>query len=166
MLAGVGRIRRFCLAAALLVIMSVTGCSTGTACPAIGWINTVGIHLNGNMGDVAAVELCAYGECASSAPMQPESEKPLQVLTPGELTAVPPTHHAVASPFSISRVDERNWQASVAMTTPERATLRVLSSTGQVLVERDVALEWRRVGGSGQCGGPGEAGPVNLDIPS
>lgn len=166
MVAGMGRIRRSGVAAVLLVTLAVTGCSITTACPAIGWTNTATIHLNGNVDGVATVELCADGVCATSDPLVQEPDEPLRVLTPEELASPAPSRHTLPSPFSISRVDERNWKAKVAMTTPETLTLRALNSTGQVLAEQDVALQWRRVGGSEQCGGPGEAGPVNLDIPS
>lgn len=44
--------------------------------------------------------------------------------------------------------------------------LRAVSAEGEVLAKRDFALEWRRVGGTEECGGPQEAGPVSLDIPS
>ena len=152
------------LVVAMLLTVAVAGCST--ACPAIGWINSVSFHLNGNVRDVAVLELCADGECATSAPLPQGSQESLHVLTPEELAAVSSQRPAGPSLFSISRVDERNWRASVAMTTPETVTVRALSSTGQVLAEREVALEWRRVGGTERCGGPGEAGSVDLDIPS
>lgn len=151
------------LVVALLMTVVVTGCST--ACPAIGWINSVSIHLNGNVRDVAVLELCADGECATSAPLPQESEESLRVVRPEELATVSSERPPGPSLFSILRVDERNWRASVGMTTPETVTVRALSSTGQVLAEREVPLEWRRVGGTEQCGGPGEAGPADLDIP-
>ena len=152
-----GRIRPLGLVAALLVAFVVPGCSIPTACPAISWFNTFSIHLDGNVANVAILEVCLDGECATSAPLPPETE---------ELATAVPTHPAALLPFSISRVDERNWTASIGMTTPDTVTLRALSSTGQVLAEREAPLEWRRVGGSEQCGGPGEAGPATLEIPS
>ncbi|MFL4474719.1 hypothetical protein ACIPVK_12035 [Paeniglutamicibacter sp. MACA_103] len=163
-MAGMRRRRPTGLAALLLAALAVPGCSVSGPCPAIGWINTVGIRLTGAVHDVAAVGVCADGECVTSAP--PDSDDPLRPLAPGAPAAATPTLHAIASPFFVSRVDQRTWQASVAMSTPETLTLRVLGTTGHVLVERDVALQWRRVGGSERCGGPVEAGPVIVDIPS
>lgn len=51
------------------------------------------------------------------------------------------------------------------MTAPENVTVRALDTAGEVLTEEEFALEWRRVGGSEECGGPGEAGPVTLVVP-
>lgn len=154
------------LASTLLVDLMVTGCAPGAACPASGWFNTVGIHLEGNLDDVAVVQMCAADGCAASAPLEQEPGKPFHASASGEPATVSSMPSAVTSLSSISRVDERNWRASVEMATPESVTVRVLTSTGQVLDEADFALEWRRVGRSDQCGGPGEAGPVNLEIPS
>ena len=136
-----GRIARSGIVLSLLLGLSA-GCSTEVLCPAIGWVNApVRIHLEGNAGDVAVVELCADGVCAASTPT------------------------ATSVPFVISPVDASNWQISLESATPDVLTLRALSSAGHVLVEQGVALEWRRVGGTAQCGGPSEAEPVTLEVP-
>lgn len=130
-------------------------------------MNTVRIELNGNAGSVAGIELCADGVCAASAPVQQVPDEPLRLATviPKDSATSAPAPTDIPLLFSISRIDERTWQISLDMATPERLTLRAVSATGEVLAERDVALEWRRVGGSEQCGGPSDAGPVSLDIP-
>jgi len=68
--------------------------------------------------------------------------------------------------FSITRVNKQALRVSLDMAAPETLTLRALSLAGDVLVEQDVALDWRRVGGSARCGGPSEAAPVVLNITS
>lgn len=50
--------------------------------------------------------------------------------------------------------------------TPDSVTVRVVSATGEVLAEEGADLTWRRIGGTAKCGGPSEAGPITLDIPS
>lgn len=164
--AGMGRIRRFGLTAVLLVGLAATGCSIEVGCPAIGWSNSVNIHLNGNAGEVAGFEVCADSDCVTWPALQEGPDEPLKLLTLDQLSSYSPAPASVPAPFSISRVDEWNWQISLAMTTPDKLTVHALSATGQVLAEKVSTLEWLRVGGSERCGGPGEAGPVNLDIPS
>lgn len=178
-----GRARILGLTVALLTAVALTGCTSLNACPAIGWFNTIEVNLTGNADDVASLELCANGECAASITARGETDEPLRLVTQdlAELQTAPP-EFPTASPrssqtdspaptalplmFSIVRVDERLWRISLDMAVPHRLAVRALSSTGDVLIERDVVLDWRRVGGSERCGGPAEAGPVSLDIPS
>ncbi|WP_299168467.1 hypothetical protein [uncultured Arthrobacter sp.] len=77
---------------------------------------------------------------------------------------VPPTQRTIM-PFSSTRVESDRWRIDVGMSAPEQVTLRALDADGDVLAEEDFPLEWVRVGGSEQCGGPGEAGPVTLSVP-
>lgn len=163
-----GKIRLFGLVATLLACLTTTGCSPFGACPAIGWSNVVEVHLNGNVSEVASVELCVAGVCSTSTPGPLGSFEPRQITTlgPEQLPSISPAPAATYSPYSSTRVDERTWKIQVQMSTPGSATIHALSTAGTVLAEKDVVLEWRRVGGTEQCGGPGVAGPISLDIPS
>ncbi len=158
------------LAAASFVILAMTGCSFGVACPAIGWINAVDIHVDGNASDVAVVEFCVDGACGSSESSPLLSDGSVRLYTPGTFPpvaqSIPPTVSAPIPTLGISRIDERNWQALLGMTEPVTVTVRALSSTGQVLVEKVADLQWTRSGGSEQCGGPSTTGTVTLDVPS
>lgn len=176
-LPGMGRIRFLSVAVALLASFAVTGCAAMPpwVCPAIAWFNTFEVNLTGNVDDVASFELCIDGECASSAAVQQATDEPLRLATldPQELQLSSSAPQAAspqtsAPPFLVTlmRVDADTWRVSMDMAAPETLTLRALSSDGDVLVKQEVALDWRRVGGSEQCGGPSEAGPVSLDIPS
>lgn len=158
------------LAVACFLILAMTGCSFGVACPAIGWTNPVDIHVDGNASDVAVVEFCVDGVCGSSESSPPLSDGSVRLSTPGTFPpvapSVPPTVSAPIPTLGISRVDESNWQASLGMTEPVTVTVRALSSTGQVLAEKFADLQWTRSGGSEQCGGPSKTGPVTLEITS
>ncbi|WP_139185773.1 hypothetical protein [Sanguibacter gelidistatuariae] len=147
--------------------MTVTGCSASDVCTAVGWNNVVSIDIDGTAGDVAAIELCEDSVCAVVAPVQQAVEAPTVVATlmPEDLATLAPTSAATDLPFFVAHVDERTWYVSTDMTTPDALTVRALSPAGDVLVAEEVALDWRRVGGSAQCGGPSEAGPITLDIP-
>lgn len=160
------RLRLAGLAAAVVLSSTVSGCSW--ACTTIGWANAVNVELGGNASAVAAVELCADGVCASAAPPLPASDEPLQVMT-----AVPDASAAPSSApdggalrFSTEQIDERTWRVSFDMQSPDSLVVRAVSATGEVLAEREVTVEWERVGGSDQCGGPSEGEPISLDIPS
>ena len=150
-----GNIRFVGLAASLLTSVAMTGCSVPVpvGCPEMAWSNTFTVTLTGSARDAALVELCIVDLCTESTLIEQERE------------TISPTPVGVPMPLSISRVGEREWHVSVVMATPETLTVRSLSSAGEVLAEREVALEWQRVGGSEQCGGPSEAEPVGLDIP-
>ncbi len=168
MFAGMGKSRFFGLAAVLLGSLTVSGCASPGVCTTIGWTNTVGVELSGNAGVVTALEMCADGVCTSSATLEQGSDEPLRLATeiPKNPSTSSPASTRDPSLYSIARVDERAWKVSLDMQAPEMLTLRAVSAEGEVLAEREFALEWRRVGGTERCGGPHEAGPVSLEIPS
>lgn len=43
------------------------------------------------------------------------------------------------------------------MSSPGTVEVTVLDAQGEVLAEREADLDWRRVGGTEECGGPAEA---------
>ena len=129
------------LSAALMVSAVVSGCSVSDVCPTIGWDNTVTVELEGTTSNVSSVELCVDGECSGPAPTQ-------------------------LSPDASVGIDEHSWEISTIMATPENVTIRALSPSKEVLAERDVTLNWVRVGGTEQCGGPAETDPITLTIAS
>ena len=51
----------------------------------------------------------------------------------------------------------RTAAVSFPMATPDSADVTVLGPDGGVLAEVDADLDWVRVGGSAECGGPHEA---------
>ncbi|MCC9068037.1 hypothetical protein [Arthrobacter cryoconiti] len=151
----------------LLASLALEGCATPVMCPAIGWINTIDVNLTGNVADIASLELCVDGVCAASSTVQQIPVESLRraTLVPTGPASAPTGLTTVPLNFSINRIDQRTWRASMSMAAPATLTLRALSSAHNVLVEREIALEWRRMGGSEQCGGPSEVGPITLDIP-
>jgi hypothetical protein len=134
-------------------------------CPAIGWSSSVTVTLEGAVGAVNYVEFCAEGVCSSPAPTAAPAESIAPLLpSPDALPTSSPTPRAIYSPYVGRKVDERGWQFSVGMGAPRRATVRAFAADGTVLGERDVDLEWTRVGGTEQCGGPAVAGPIALRV--
>lgn len=164
--------------AAVVVVFSalLAGCAGGPgapdgfACPAIGWSNSLSVELEGGVSSVAEVQGCVEDVCSHFVRLPPKTDAPVEIITPapgggggGETRRSHPPREF--SPYMASRVDEDSWRVRFEMTSPASVTVRALDTDGAVLAEEDFALEWVRVGGSEQCGGPGEAGPVTLRIP-
>jgi hypothetical protein len=142
----------------------VAGCSN--VCPAIGWVNAVTVELAGNVARVDAVQLCADGACSELRP-EPGTAAPRIVVTmPLDATApVTPDVQPIMAPFYAARIDADTWRFTVMMSSPDHVTAKALSATGEVIAVKDADLDWKRVGGSAQCGGPSEASPVLLTVP-
>ena len=160
--------RLLSLIAVLAWSPAVVGCSFSNVCPAIGWINTVAVTLDGHTQDVAVVELCADNVCSVPHQIQSTSGEPAptKTLSPSQLATGTSLPDATGALFHASQSSEHSWEIATGMSTPKNATVRALSARGEVLAERDVTLNWSRVGGSESCGGPGEADPISLPIPS
>ncbi|MFC5932265.1 hypothetical protein D6T64_03180 [Cryobacterium melibiosiphilum] len=158
------------IGAALIAIVALAGCSTSSYvnCPAIGWGNTVAVTLDGAIGEVSTVQMCIDDQCSIPALGEPATDEPVQVetLRPQDRETYTPSPSAWESPYFASQVDDHSWEIALTMEVPENATLRALSANEDILAEKGVALVWVRVGGSEQCGGPSEAGPVTLTIAS
>jgi hypothetical protein len=148
----------------LTVCIPVAGCST--ACPAIGWVNSVTVELAGDVSRVDIVQLCADGACSELRP-EPGTAAPRTVVTtPLDATAQPtPEAQPAMGPFYAEKIDADTWRFTVSMSSPDHVTAKALSSAGEVIAETDADLDWKRVGGSAQCGGPVEAPPVLLAVP-
>lgn len=125
--------------AGLAAAVALTGCGSGEiACPAIGWINELTITLDGDLSDVADVKLCIEDDCA-----------------PAEGTDIPEELTEVA--FTDQDASTGTWVFTTGMSTPDQFIVRVYAADGTVLSNTQARPQWVRVGGSEQCGGPGEA---------
>jgi hypothetical protein len=69
------------------------------------------------------------------------------------------------APFYAERVDADTWRFTVNLNSPDHVTAKALTATGAVLMEKEADLEWKRVGGSAQCGGPSVAPPIEIVVP-
>lgn len=120
--------------AGLVTAMGLTGC-VPFACPAIGWTNTLTVQLDGHTAAVDQVQLCTDAGCAPAD---------------GVDTTGP---HGL---ISVADHDGDTWTFSLD-SLPDTFTVRTLATDGTVLSDTEVTPAWERVGGSAQCGGPGEA---------
>ena len=159
-------------AAVLPLTLGLASCASPNVCPAIAWSNSLTVSLNGAVEGVDVVEFCVENTCSVPAPRPAPSTSRIPGATP-DAGAVPPRSPEVArpsdsprgpSPFIALKADDRTWRFQLMMRTPEVAVIRARTAEGQVLAEREVPLQWTRVGGSGQCGGPSTAAPVTLTL--
>lgn len=143
------RVRAIRSAAPVLVLgllgaALLTGCTTPTACPAIGWSNSLVVQVDPAISPVGEVQICVDDACISS------------VDRSGSASAAPSS----TSPLSgaaFQAKDGQKWTFSLSMTNPKKVTVRVLNADSAVLRSVEASPEWQQVGGSEQCGGPAQA---------
>lgn len=122
------------IVAALAMVFTMTGCGVTTSCTAIGWSNAVVVEVADDGVDVSTVEVCDERGCSNEP-------------SPDGVTG-----------FSSPQKTDEGWVFNLQdMSTPDELVVRALDAEGSVLREITVAPEWKRIGGSEQCGGPGEA---------
>ena len=119
--------------------LALAACGAGaeTVCPAIGWSNTltVGLADGGPSADGGTLLV----ECSSRCGMYGREG-------PADELSVP-----LDGPSTVVQLD---------MTAPDSVVLTVLGADGTELTRHDADLDWVRVGGSEECGGPHAASVV------
>jgi hypothetical protein len=154
-----------CRALLLPVILPMTGC--GTVCPAIAWTNFVTVALAGDTQNVAWVQLCTPDAC-SQATEQPAPQPVLPTATATATGAnglgLPPGLVFPGRGIIVEKAGTDTWRFGFDMDAPGSVTVRALDSVGKILAERKVSLEWQRIGGTAECGGPATAAPVTLTV--
>ncbi|WP_299957573.1 hypothetical protein [uncultured Modestobacter sp.] len=104
------------------------------ACPAIGWSSALTVEVGPGWPAAQAVRVDCSSPCG------------LLLSSPAD------------EPDTIT-VPLAGGSATVTFVTgsPDSVTATVLAADGAVLTVADLDVEWVRVGGSRECGGPGEA---------
>lgn len=125
-----------CVLAAGLALASCSQAG-GTACPAIGWSNAVTVALADGWPPVDGGTLLV----GCSSPCGTYGRE-----GPADELSVP--------------LEGRSTLVHLDMTAPGSVTVSVLGADGAELAVHDVGLDWRRVGGSEECGGPHAASVV------
>lgn len=154
-----------CLAVLLSGLLPVTGCAR--VCPAIGWNNSVTVALAGDTRNVAWVQLCTPDACsrATERPTpQPVSPSPTTTPTGANGLGFPPGGGPAVHRIVVEKVGADTWRFSFDMDSPGSATIRALDAAGGTLAEEKVQLNWHRIGGTAECGGPSTAAPVTLAV--
>lgn len=154
-----GRRRRTALwAAAAAACWPLVSCSN--ACPAIGWVNSVSIEVEGDAGAVQRLELCADGSCSTRAADEKSGFNPVDPPFPSASAADPSSDAGLGA----GAADANTWEFFVDMSAPDSVMVRAWAASGEILAEQDFPLDWKRVGGSERCGGPMSTPPLRLRI--
>lgn len=129
-------------AVVLAAVALATGCNAGpsTACPAIGWGSRLVVELGDGWPGAGAVRLECPSWCGLAVDPVDDGPDAVTVQLTGSTAYVP-----------------------FMMAAPEDVIVTVLAADGTVLSTAEVELDWVRVGGSAECGGPTEA---TVEIPA
>lgn len=153
------------------------GSSAGIACPAIGYVSTISVNVEGDVKAVNEVQLCteegcsAPGPTASPAPSVAVSAPYIPLPNggfspaPGP-TVVPPTYPS--APFISSKGGGR-WTflpSAARNSTPDRVSLRALSSDGSLLAKQENDLVWKKDDPLNPCGSPVTTLPITFKVGS
>lgn len=133
---------------------------TDVVCPAVGWISTITVRLEGDLTAVDDVEICTPEGCSvpdvtAVQTASPKSAVPSSPVDPSASTA----------PFAAARTAVISWLFTVRGSLPGEVDTRVLARDGTLLAEQQSRLEWTRVAGSEECGGPMTTQPITLRLP-
>ncbi len=128
---------------ALGLSLAVSGCVMPGVCSAVGWMNRVDVKLSGfAAGSVSDLQVCVGGECVDGRTM-PSVERDWRL-------------------FSVNRLGADSFVVDVGMSAPAAITVRAIDAAGTVVGSREAQLEWERIGGSAQCGGPMSAPAITV----
>ena len=145
----------------MVAVLQLTACGgTAVVCPAVGWVSTITVRLEGDLTAVDDVQLCTPEGCSvpEVAASQPASPKSAVPSSPVDTS--PPT-----APFDATRTAVNSWSFTVRGHLPAEVKTRVLARDGTLLTQQQVQLEWTRAGGSDECGGPMRTQPITLQLP-
>ena len=157
------------IATLVAVTLPAGGCST--ACPAIGYVSTIEVRVEGDTKAVHEVQLCTDVGCsepeptAAPAPSVIVSEHWIPLpgggFSPAPGPSIPPPTYPDA-PYLSYKQDDRTWVIYPAggSDTPDRVTLRALAKDGSVLAEQENDLEWTKDDPFNPCGSPVTTPPI------
>jgi hypothetical protein len=150
--------------------------SAGTVCPAIGYVSTIMVNVEGEVESVNEVQLCTHEGCsapgptASPAPSVAVSDHYVPLpdggFSPAPGPSIPPPTYPTA-PFISSRQDGGRWTfvpSGARNSTPDRVSLRALAADGTVLAEQENDLVWTKDDPLNPCGSPVATPPVVLVV--
>lgn len=128
-----------------IVAVLLLGCAGPDpgVCPAIGYMSTATITLENPQPDLA-LEVCDGEGCLLDLPAQP-----------AEIRAKEPTRDPGLVHLTGTSLD--GWQAGFVLGGEQAIGYRLTDDAGAVIGEGHMALDWRRVDGTEQCGGNRQA---------
>lgn len=135
------------LSMALIIGAIVVDRDSGT-CPSANWHNHVSLTLSGDQAEYARVSTITACEGSKCVPLAPTFAKKTS-----------------DSSILLSHQGDGSWILNVGSKPPASLTFSAFDSSGNLLAQQSSALNWTRVGGSEQCGGPMDSMKVLLQVP-
>jgi hypothetical protein len=144
---------------ALGAALTLAGCVTPGVCPAIMWGRTIEITLTGPTEAVDQVRLCVDAACTMEPPAPDEPPVIVESFDPEDFTTFTPAPETSPVEFGgyALRVDDDTWSISMFTGASGEVSVQALSADGVVLAETVTELEFARIGGTEECGGPTRA---------
>lgn len=162
------------MAALAAVTLSAAGCST--ACPAIGYVSTIQVAVEGETEAVHEVKLCTDGGCSEpeppAVPARPIASAGGWVALPGGGFSPEPGPDIPAptypdAPFLSFKPSAGKWAfhpAGARNGIPDRVTLMALAADGTVLAEQEHDLKWTKEDPFNPCGSPVTTPPIVFQL--
>jgi hypothetical protein len=160
--------------ALITVTLSAAGCSA--ACPAIGYVSTLEVIVQGQTGLVDEVQLCTDEGCSAPEPTAAPAPAPSVAVndhwvplpgggfSPAPGPSIPPPSYPDTR-YIGSRQDDNTWRFTFILgPVPTRITLRALADDDSVLAEQVNDLEWTRDDPFNPCPGPVTTPPVVFPV--
>ncbi|WP_127818729.1 hypothetical protein [Microbacterium sp. CPCC 204701] len=151
-------LRVLVIAASAAVTLTACAPFGGFACTAVGYSATARVTLEEPVAGVT-LEMCG-GDACEPRPVMAGEAAPLKWASPTDL-AIPTATPSPARPADAEMIDltgngRRGWSATFL---DGRSTLgyRLTGADGTLISQGHLDVEWKRVGGSAECGGPLEA---------
>lgn len=156
------------VAALVAVMLPAADCST--ACPAIGYVSSVEVIVQGWTDAVDEVQLCTDEGCSAPEPTVAPAPSvavsdywvplPGGGFSPGPGPSVPPPTYP-ATRYIGSRQANDRWRFTFILgPVPTHITLRALAEDGTLLAEQVNDLQWTRDDPFNPCPGPVTTPPV------
>jgi hypothetical protein len=132
----------------MLMSLGLAGCvGFGTVCTTVGYLSVARISLSDPRTDIS-LELCDGQDCEPGAPLQPGGVEPAETS--------PPPVTVDTGVLSLSGDSLNGWRAEF-VGGQSVVGYRLWDASGEIVSEGSVDVDWVRVGGTTQCGGPREA---------
>ncbi|TAJ46608.1 MAG: hypothetical protein EPO52_13670 [Herbiconiux sp.] len=167
-----GSARAWLVGSGVLALGGLAGCvgQPLAACPAVGYVSTLSVQLQGDASAIEEVRVCdLQGLCSvPEASLVPAATSPSTAVSqPQPLEYASPEFDdpvEVQPMLATGRFDGRMWVFVMYVGASDVVTATAYRGDGTVAGEVSSPLTWQRVGGTAECGGPMEAGPVILPV--
>jgi hypothetical protein len=149
----------------VIIATTLAGCTGApfTTCSAVGYINTLSVQLTGDASQIEEVRLCDLdGFCSQlDSEMQSVETSSSPLVGGANLTISSTSPVDELSPYTASG-SGNSWSFQMP-NQPEQVTITARYADESVAAEVTTDLAWER-GGTTECGGPVEAGPIVLPL--